>query len=164
MLFWLSWHSCHSERSQESQINLEFSKKRLTFALPYRGVEQSVARRAHNPEVRGSSPLSATKQNRQAFQPGDFLFRRWQDSLLYVTPSLSPSPWGRDWRQKPPCGPAGPVASLRNPPPCTTTAPTVYGPSKIGLPCTKVAPTVHGMQADCKTAIKLLSLSRQIGI
>ena len=26
----------------------------------YRGVEQLVARRAHNPEVRGSSPLSAT--------------------------------------------------------------------------------------------------------
>ena len=37
-----------------------------------------------------------------------------QDYLLYVTPSLSPSPRGRDWRQKPPCGPAGPVASLRN--------------------------------------------------
>ena len=28
----------------------------------YRGVEQLVARRAHNPEVRGSSPLSATKK------------------------------------------------------------------------------------------------------
>ena len=27
---------------------------------PYRGVEQSVARRAHNPEVVGSSPASAT--------------------------------------------------------------------------------------------------------
>ena len=33
-------------------------------ALPlisYRGVEQLVARRAHNPEVAGSSPVSATK-------------------------------------------------------------------------------------------------------
>ena len=30
---------------------------------PYRGVEQLVARRAHNPEVRGSSPLSATIRN-----------------------------------------------------------------------------------------------------
>ena len=29
----------------------------------YRGVEQLVARRAHNPEVRGSSPLSATKRD-----------------------------------------------------------------------------------------------------
>ena len=29
--------------------------------IPYRGVEQLVARRAHNPEVAGSSPVSATK-------------------------------------------------------------------------------------------------------
>ena len=28
--------------------------------IPYRGVEQLVARRAHNPEVAGSSPASAT--------------------------------------------------------------------------------------------------------
>ena len=28
---------------------------------PYRGVEQLVARRAHNPEAAGSSPVSATK-------------------------------------------------------------------------------------------------------
>ncbi len=28
---------------------------------PYRGVEQLVARRAHNPEVAGSNPVSATK-------------------------------------------------------------------------------------------------------
>ena len=32
----------------------------LTFAL-YRGVEQLVARRAHNPKVTGSSPVPATK-------------------------------------------------------------------------------------------------------
>ena len=35
----------------------------------YRGVEQLVARRAHNPEVAGSSPVSATMvcdQNRYA--------------------------------------------------------------------------------------------------
>ena len=30
-------------------------------ATKYRGVEQMVARRAHNPEVAGSSPVSATK-------------------------------------------------------------------------------------------------------
>ena len=29
--------------------------------ISYRGVEQLVARRAHNPEVAGSSPVSATK-------------------------------------------------------------------------------------------------------
>ena len=30
---------------------------------PYRGVEQLVARRAHNPEAAGSSPVSATKKH-----------------------------------------------------------------------------------------------------
>ena len=29
---------------------------------PYRGVEQLVARRAHNPEAAGSSPVSATSR------------------------------------------------------------------------------------------------------
>ena len=31
------------------------------FAPQYRGVEQLVARRAHNPKVAGSSPVPATK-------------------------------------------------------------------------------------------------------
>ena len=37
-------------------------KKSPYLCIPHRGVEQSVARRAHNPEVVGSSPASATKQ------------------------------------------------------------------------------------------------------
>ena len=32
-----------------------------TFVVQYRGVEQLVARRAHNPEAGGSSPSPATK-------------------------------------------------------------------------------------------------------
>ena len=35
---------------------------------PYRGVEQLVARRAHNPEVAGSSPVPATKSPRIFFE------------------------------------------------------------------------------------------------
>ena len=35
----------------------------LTFAVQYRGVEQLVARRAHNPEAGGSSPSPATKRD-----------------------------------------------------------------------------------------------------
>ena len=35
--------------------------KHLGSAAEYRGVEQLEARRAHNPEVVGSSPASATK-------------------------------------------------------------------------------------------------------
>ena len=34
--------------------------------LPYRGVEQLEARRAHNPEVVGSSPASATRKGKQS--------------------------------------------------------------------------------------------------
>ncbi len=34
---------------------------------PYRGVEQLVARRAHNPEVEGSSPSPATKYVKGGF-------------------------------------------------------------------------------------------------
>ena len=33
----------------------------IVFTI-YRGVEQLVARRAHNPEVAGSNPASATKE------------------------------------------------------------------------------------------------------
>ncbi len=32
------------------------------FALQYRGMEQLVARRAHNPKVVGSSPAPATRE------------------------------------------------------------------------------------------------------
>ena len=39
----------------------------------YRGVEQLVARRAHNPEVVGSSPASATKNRRFHHENGGFL-------------------------------------------------------------------------------------------
>ena len=36
----------------------------VTCQAKYRGVEQMVARRAHNPEVAGSSPVPATKKSR----------------------------------------------------------------------------------------------------
>ena len=41
-----------------------FWEKLYIFAVPNRGVEQSVARRAHNPEVVGSSPASATTKQK----------------------------------------------------------------------------------------------------
>ena len=43
----------------------------LTFAAQYRGVEQLVARRAHNPEVVGSSPAPATKP-KESSKDGSF--------------------------------------------------------------------------------------------
>ena len=44
-----------------------------------RGVEQSVARRAHNPEVVGSSPSPATIKKKVPYR--DFLFYTYQEGL-----------------------------------------------------------------------------------
>ena len=45
------------------------------FAKPkHRGVEQLVARRAHNPEAGGSSPSPATKNDNWLFYSRLFLF------------------------------------------------------------------------------------------
>ena len=50
------------------KINFAELKIISIFAVQYRGVEQLVARRAHNPEVGGSSPPPATKTKRP-FRP-----------------------------------------------------------------------------------------------
>ena len=42
---------------------------------PYRGVEQLVARRAHNPEAAGSNPVPATKKSDRPKRDGFFLLR-----------------------------------------------------------------------------------------
>ena len=44
-------------------------------AKPYRGVEQLEARRAHNPEVVGSSPASATIKSPEIVRFQDFFLR-----------------------------------------------------------------------------------------
>ena len=46
---------------------------------PYRGVEQLVARRAHNPEVAGSSPVPATKKPPFSPENGGFSFEKVAD-------------------------------------------------------------------------------------
>ena len=69
--------------------------KQSETATIYRGVEQLVARRAHNPKVAGSSPVSATKRssgvavNMPACHAGD----RGFDSLLvrHLNSLLTPS-------------------------------------------------------------------------
>ena len=47
------------------------------------------------------------------FVPGGECGRQKPPNSAHVTLSPNPFPRGRGWRQKPPCGPAGPVASLR---------------------------------------------------
>ena len=50
-------------RDQKTSFHFEINRFSLNFAFAiYRGVEQLVARRAHNPKVAGSSPVSATKK------------------------------------------------------------------------------------------------------
>ena len=46
----------------------------------YRGVEQLVARRAHNPEVVGSNPSPATKKT--AYLSGFFFFKLFHFAIL----------------------------------------------------------------------------------
>jgi hypothetical protein len=45
----------------------------VIIKILHRGVEQLVARRAHNPKVAGSSPVPATKEKILGFLTGDFL-------------------------------------------------------------------------------------------
>ena len=49
--------------------------KHLWSAGEYRGVEQLEARRAHNPEVVGSSPASATIKSPEIVRFQDFFLR-----------------------------------------------------------------------------------------
>ena len=44
-------------------------RKLLTYSKIYCGVEQLVARRAHNPKVTGSSPVPATKKGQTRVWP-----------------------------------------------------------------------------------------------
>ena len=47
---------------KNKQIKFAVSKNVRIFAVQYRGIEQLVARRAHNPEAGGSSPPPATTE------------------------------------------------------------------------------------------------------
>ncbi len=58
-------------------------KKRCIFAKLNRGVEQLVARRAHNPKVVGSSPAAATKtKGNHSWFP--FLFYTFCFSMIFI--------------------------------------------------------------------------------
>ena len=51
-----------SRATKKNAKNFGILKIVLIFAVQYRGVEQLVARRAHNPEAGGSSPSPATRK------------------------------------------------------------------------------------------------------
>ena len=52
-----------------------YNQLALKESAPYRGVEQLEARRAHNPEVVGSSPASATIKSSEIVRFQDFFLR-----------------------------------------------------------------------------------------
>ena len=61
-------------------------RPRSPAPISYRGVEQLVARRAHNPEVAGSIPVSATKMKRT---PNGVLFRFGYRYCIILRPTGS---------------------------------------------------------------------------
>ena len=74
------------------QMNSTIIIKRLERgAKKYRGVEQSVARRAHNPKVVGSSPASATTKE-QVNRSALFFFKGY-DTTSYAR-------WGEAVRRR----------------------------------------------------------------
>ena len=69
------------------KIFFGISKNVRIFAVQYRGIEQLVARRAHNPEAGGSSPPPATTEEKPQGFSSFFYFNsyetRYYFSFLY---------------------------------------------------------------------------------
>ena len=65
-------HNCFE--NTEQTVTFANSKETRTFLKIYCGVEQLVARWAHNPKVVGSSPTPATREDSSSDLMGSFLF------------------------------------------------------------------------------------------
>ena len=61
MIYSAKYTAKNAKNTAKKKKNFADIKIIHTFAVQYRGVEQLVARRAHNPEAGGSSPSPATK-------------------------------------------------------------------------------------------------------
>lgn len=70
----------------------------------HRGVEQLVARRAHNPEAGGSSPPPATKTNGESFDP-PFVFALFSSVTCARSPQRRMGAQTPHHTQTPPCSP-----------------------------------------------------------
>ena len=87
-----------------SALALEFMPQHRAKSEPHRGVEQLVARRAHNPKVVGSSPTPATKKKKESAQAGSFTFTTLKYSVYWHN-YLTPTPYPMLKRTHPqPCG------------------------------------------------------------
>ena len=61
-----------TQKGLDKAVSVCYNTQALKGVPEYRGVEQLEARRAHNPEVVGSSPASATKNRRFHYENGGF--------------------------------------------------------------------------------------------
>ena len=77
----------------------------------YRGVEQLVARRAHNPEVAGSSPVPATKKTQLPFWVAEFFLVLAISILIYYLRVMRPTSVARWVTSRPP--PVADTGSVR---------------------------------------------------
>ncbi len=72
--------------------NLEMIRDSVHCAYKHRGVEQLVARRAHNPKVAGSSPVPTTKQKPVLIRGTGFSrFPRWGSRSSWFPPAFLPA-------------------------------------------------------------------------
>ena len=71
MLYNISLNLCNNKKTKKTRKHLHRIKNTLPLHSKYRGVEQLVARWAHNPKVIGSSPVSATK-SKESLKSGSF--------------------------------------------------------------------------------------------
>ena len=68
-------YKCKLLRSTKNIKNRIALNRNGVYLSPYRGVEQLVARRAHNPKVVGSSPAPATNTNPLPLEGKGFSFK-----------------------------------------------------------------------------------------
>ena len=78
------------ENGVDKEWQLCYNIQALKGATQYRGVEQLEARRAHNPEVVGSSPASATIKN-TGFRKKSGVFLTFQPKMEVPKPSIGVS-------------------------------------------------------------------------
>jgi hypothetical protein len=71
---------CYLHLRTEGHYTLFFKHESRTFVVQHRGVEQLVARWAHNPKATGSSPVPATTNPRHN-SLGFFIFRKYASAI-----------------------------------------------------------------------------------
>ena len=72
-----------TQKGLDKAVSVCYNTQALKGVPEYRGVEQLEARRAHNPEVVGSSPASATKEPPKSSDLGGFSTSRGHSHFAF---------------------------------------------------------------------------------